>query len=255
MLDDNKIVECCDELLVRGIMSHTEGLVREIAQERAVRACAIHAVNRGLGLKEAAANFAAQLRNARAERYRKGREERRGDLWECGAGGIEQALWVQKQEQHRSDCFQENFSRAKEAPNALTNLASEAPNAAEFVTQAQWELQQDSHPPKANESEGHTGRRTEQRAALYRSDNDKCGGALSNNGEPQVLRKPKERAPEPSLQPTGTKEFWESFVAALDAAEAELQSACEQPKTRGKRTRCRKRRATQTTSSSEALDA
>ena len=49
--------------------------------------------------------------------------------------------------------------------------------------------------------------------------------------------------------------FWESFVAALDAAEAELQSACEQPTTRGKRTRCRKRRATQTTSSSEALDA
>ena len=44
------------------------------------------------------------------------------------------------------------------------------------------------------------------------------------------------------------RNFWESFVAALDAAEAELQSACEQPKTRGKRTRCRKRRATQTTS-------
>ena len=193
MLDDNKIVECRDELLVRGIMSRTEGSVREIAQERAVRACAIHAVDRGLGLKEAAADFAAQLRNARAERYRKGREERRGDLWECGAGGIEQALWVQKQEQHMSDCFQENFSRAKEAPNALTNSASEALNAAEFFTQAQWELQQDSHPPKANESEGHTGRRTEQSAALYRSDNDKCGGALSNNGEPQVLRKPKRK--------------------------------------------------------------
>ena len=113
MLDDNKIVECCDELLVRGIMSRTEGSVREIAQERAVRACAIHAISRGLGLKEAAADLAAQLRNARAERYCKGREERRGDLWECGAGGIEQALWVQKQEQHMSDCFQQIFQEQR----------------------------------------------------------------------------------------------------------------------------------------------
>ena len=105
MLDDNKIVECCDELLARGIMSGTEGSAREIPPERAVRACAIHAVNKGLRLMEAAADFAVQPRNARAERYRKGREERRGELWECGAGGIEQALWVQKQQQHMSDCF------------------------------------------------------------------------------------------------------------------------------------------------------
>ena len=221
MLDDNKIVECRDELLVRGIMSCTEGSVREIAQERAVRAYAIHAVNRGLGLQEAAPDFAAQLRNARAERYRKGREERRGEI----------------------------FSRAKEAPNALTNLASEAPNAAEFVTQTQWELQQESPPPKANESEGHTGSRTGQRAALYRSDNDKCGGALSNNGEPQVLQKPKERAPEPSLQPTGRKEFWENFMDALSALENR-----EGARERGKRTRCRKWRTTPATRSSITPD-
>ena len=148
-----------------------------------------------------------------------------------------------------SDCFEEKFSRAKEAPNALTNVASKAPNAVRFVTQAQWELQQESHPQKVNKSEGHTGSQREQRAALYRSRNDKCGGALSNNGEPQVLQKPKERAPEPSLQPTQTKEFWENFMDALSALEKR-----EDARAKGKRTRWRNWRRTPATHSSITPD-
>ena len=57
MLDNNKIVEYCDELLARGIMSGTEGSARGIPPERALRACAIHAVNKGLRLMESAADF------------------------------------------------------------------------------------------------------------------------------------------------------------------------------------------------------
>ena len=85
---------------------------------------------------------------------------------------------------------------------------------------------------------------------MNRGHNDEnCGGALSKDGEPKVLQKLKERAPEPSFQPMGTKEFWENFMDALSAME-NREGAGAQPG--GKR--CRKWRAMPRTRSSVTPD-
>ena len=222
-----------------------------------MRACAIHAVNRGLGLKEAAAEFAAHLRNARAERYRKGREERRGDLWECGAGGIEQALWVQKQEQHMSDCFQEIFSRAKKALNAQTNVAIAAPNTPfeeRSTLQPSIQPQETAPPsrPRAQDSVPPPGIQPRESAAPNREcEEDK---APQTSVQPDESAVPNRRREErTALQPSvhgapgstspsteGTQEFWTNFVTSLDAMEVTMAS--EQTKARGKRTGCRKKK-------------
>ena len=228
---------------------------------------------------EATADFTAQLRNARAQRYRKGTEERRGDLWECGAGGIEQALWVQKQEQHMSDCFQEIFWRAKEALNAQTNVAIAAPNRPREERSAlQQSIQpqetaapnrpraQDSVPPPSiqpresaapnrkrekdrapqtsvqPDESAAPNRRREEMGALQQSIQTEESAAPNRRREERTTLHPSVHGAPGSTSPSieRTQEFWTNLVISLEAMEVTMTS--EQTKARGKRTRCRKKK-------------
>ena len=117
--------------------------------------------------------------------------------------------------------------------------------------QAHCKLPQESDPSKGNKSDRHTGIWTEETAALKSRDNDeKWGGALSKDNESTFFKQPKERAPKPSFQSTGTNKLSESFFDALSALETREDPAA---RSRGKRTRGHKGRTTPGTRASISL--